>query len=41
MLTAASVAKMLGIGRTTVYALARSGALPSYRFGDAVRFDPR
>jgi len=39
MLTAA-VATMLGISRTLVYDLARRGKLPSYRFGDAIRFEP-
>lgn len=40
MLTASAVAATLGIGRSTVYDLARRGELPSYRFGDALRFDP-
>src|SRR5574343_2101752 len=40
MLTAAAVARQLGISARTVYALAESGTLACYRFGSAVRFDP-
>lgn len=38
MLTAAQAAAELGISRRLVYALAQRGELPSYRFGDALRF---
>ena len=41
MIDAKDVAARLGIGRSTVYALAKSGDLQSYVFGSAVRFDPR
>lgn len=40
MLTAADVARTLGISARAVYDLAASGAIPTYRFGRAVRFDP-
>jgi len=40
MLSAGHVAGLLGISRRHVYALAHRGDLPSYRFGDAIRFDP-
>ncbi|MCX8003676.1 MAG: helix-turn-helix domain-containing protein [Burkholderiaceae bacterium] len=40
MLTAADVARQLGLSRRKVYDLAHSGALPAYRFDGAVRFDP-
>ena len=40
LLTAKQVAPLLGLSARKVYELARSGALPSYRFDDAVRFDP-
>lgn len=40
MLTAKQVALMLGLSSRKVYELARSKAIPSFRFGDAVRFDP-
>lgn len=40
MIDAKAVAALLGLSATKVYDLARSGALVSYRFGDAVRFDP-
>lgn len=40
MLTAKEVAALLGLSARKVYELASSGKLPSYRFGDAVRFDP-
>ena len=41
MLTAKQVAAELGLSARKVYDLARSGALPSYRFGDSVRFEPQ
>jgi len=41
MLTADQVAAILGLKRRTVYDLAASGALPSFRPAPgAVRFDP-
>ena len=39
MLSAKVVGEQLGLSARKVYDLARSGALVSYRFGDAVRFD--
>lgn len=41
MLTANDVSVQLGLSLTKVYDLARTGELPSYRFGSAVRFDQR
>lgn len=38
LITAAAVGKLLGLSTRTIYDLAASRALPSYRFGDAVRF---
>ena len=40
MLTAAEVAHCLRLSVRAVYDLAASGAIPSFRFGRAVRFDP-
>lgn len=40
MLTAADVARMLGISAPEVHKLHASGRLPAYRFGRAMRFDP-
>ncbi len=40
MLTAKQVAPLLGLSSRKVYELARAGSLPSFRFDDAVRFDP-
>ncbi len=37
----AEVARRLGMSRSNVYHLAGTGALPSIKFGKAVRFDPR
>lgn len=41
MLTAKEVAPLLGLSQRKVYQLADSGKLKSYRFDDAVRFDPQ
>lgn len=41
MINAKAVGLLLGLSATKVYDLARSGALVSYRFGGAVRFDPQ
>ncbi len=38
MLTARQVGHMLGLGKTKVHEMAKSGELPSYRFGTARRF---
>jgi excisionase family DNA binding protein len=35
------VARMLGMSKPHVYNLAKSGELPSIKFGRAVRFDPK
>ena len=40
LMKASAVAEQLGLSLRKVYDLARTGELPSYRFGDAVRFDP-
>lgn len=37
----AEVARRLGMSRSNVYHLATVGALPSIKFGKAVRFDPK
>jgi excisionase family DNA binding protein len=37
----AEVARRLGMSRSHVYHLATVGALPSIKFGKAVRFDPK
>lgn len=37
----AEVARRLGMSRSNVYHLAGVGALPSIKFGKAVRFDPK
>jgi excisionase family DNA binding protein len=41
MLTAAEVATLLGVSARQVYDLAGSGALPAYRIGRSVRFEPQ
>ncbi len=40
LITAAEVARLLGIKARTVYDIAYSGRLTCYRIGGAVRFDP-
>ena len=35
------VARQLGLSKPHVYNLAKSGELPSIKFGKVVRFDPR
>jgi excisionase family DNA binding protein len=37
----AEVARRLGMSRSNVYHLATVGALPSIKFGKAVRFEPK
>jgi putative molybdopterin biosynthesis protein len=39
LLKVSEAAEFLGLGRNTVYILAREGKLPHYRIGDSVRFD--
>jgi excisionase family DNA binding protein len=39
LITAAVIARALGVGRTSVYDAARRGELPHYRFGNTIRFD--
>jgi excisionase family DNA binding protein len=39
-LTATELAKLLALDQTTIYKLATSGRLPSFKVGGAVRFDP-
>lgn len=41
LITAKAVAAMLGISARKVYDMAKSGALPSFKIDDAVRFDPQ
>ena len=41
MLTIAAVSELLALSESAVRAHAKAGRLPSYRFGRAVRFDPR
>ncbi len=40
-LTAAELANLLAVSPDQIYALARKGILPSFRVGNAVRFDPK
>ena len=40
-LTAAELANLLAVSSDQIYALARKGVLPSFRVGNAVRFDPK
>jgi len=39
-ITAAPLARLLGLSRITVYKMAKAGRIPSFRVGSAVRFDP-
>jgi excisionase family DNA binding protein len=38
LLTPEQLAEAIGMSRKSVYRLAREGAIPSYRFGDSLRF---
>ncbi len=40
-LTAAQLAQLLAVSRITVYKLAKAMAIPCFRVGTCVRFDPR
>jgi excisionase family DNA binding protein len=40
-LTVKQVAKLTGIGKSTIYELADRNAIPCYRIGSMVRFDPK
>jgi excisionase family DNA binding protein len=40
-LTATELAAFLAISPITVYKMAKTGRMPSFRIGTAVRFDPR
>jgi len=40
-LTASELAKRLRVNKLTIYRLAHTGTLPSFRVGTCVRFDPR
>ena len=40
-LKAAELAELLSVSRITVFKLAKSGRIPSFRVGTCVRFDPR
>jgi excisionase family DNA binding protein len=39
-LSIAKVAKILGMGRTTIYDMTQNGRIPCLRFGITIRFDP-
>jgi excisionase family DNA binding protein len=39
-LKAAELAEVLSVSRITVFKLAKSGRIPSFRVGTCVRFDP-
>jgi excisionase family DNA binding protein len=41
LLSPGKVAELLGFSKPHVYTLAKSGELPSIKFGRAVRFDPK
>ncbi len=34
------LSKILGMGRNTVYTMARLGRIPTYKFGSTLRADP-
>jgi excisionase family DNA binding protein len=40
-LTAVELAQLLAVSRITIFKLAKSGRIPSFRVGTCVRFDPR
>lgn len=40
-LKAGELAKLLGVTRQHIYKMAAAGAIPSFRVGTAVRFDPK
>jgi excisionase family DNA binding protein len=40
LLTVMESARLLGLGKTTIYQLMESGRLPYFRFGSARRIDP-
>ncbi len=40
-LKAGELAKLLGVTRQHIYKMAATSAIPSFRIGAAVRFDPR
>jgi len=40
-LKARELAKLLGVTRQQIYKMAAEGALPSFRVGTSVRFDPQ
>lgn len=40
-LKAGELAKLLGVTRQHIYKMAAAGAIPSFRIGAAVRFDPK
>ena len=39
-LTANELSELLGIPRSSIYAMAKRGSIPHYLFGSTVRFDP-
>jgi excisionase family DNA binding protein len=40
-ITADRLAKILGVSRITIFKMAKSSRIPSFRVGTCVRFDPR
>ena len=40
-LTAVELAKLLGLSKATILRQAKKGAIPSFRIGNVVRFDPQ
>jgi len=40
-MTAEEVSELFGVHLDTIYKLARSGSIPSFRIGTSVRFDPK
>jgi excisionase family DNA binding protein len=39
-ITATALAKLLGVSSVSIYKLASKNAIPSYRVGTSLRFDP-
>lgn len=40
-ISAPELARLLGVHKLTIYRQAQAGALPCFRIGSAVRFEPR
>ncbi|HEY3704422.1 MAG TPA: helix-turn-helix domain-containing protein [Terracidiphilus sp.] len=39
-MSAPTLARLLGMGRSAVYEMASTGRIPHYRLGSTIRFDP-